>query len=174
MCSTDHTTRQFKQPVFSIKVQYVLRRQRKNKLRFCTEESWDACFNFWKTGAAPQQSRRISPPAPARRRAAAAPEQTEGGREGESYRAEWGAGRAGWRRPGPRAPVGRQERGKVARKNASRSRSQTGKPPRAPLRETGGGEHARCQPGAPAAARASPSPSGAPSPPYLIATFPSE
>ena len=152
MCSTDHTTRQFKQPVFSIKVQYVLRRQRKkNKLRFCTEESWDACFNFWKTGAAPQQSRRISPPAP-------------GG----------GAGGAGWRRPGPRAPVGRQERGKVARKNASRSRSQTGKPPRAPLRETGGGEHARCQPGAPAAARASPSPSGAPSPPYLIATFPSE
>lgn len=47
MCSTAHTTRQFKQPVFSIKVQYVLRRQRKkNKLRFCTEESWDACFNF--------------------------------------------------------------------------------------------------------------------------------
>lgn len=88
----------------------------------------------------------------------------EEGTEGESCRAEWGAGRAGWRRPGPRAPAGRQDRGRAARKNASWSRSPTGKPPRAPLGEAGGGERARCQPGAPAAARAGPSPSGAPSP----------
>lgn len=117
MCSTDHTTRQFKQPVFDTKVQFLLRKQRKNKPHFCTEESWDARFNFWKTGSAsaePQDFSLGSSPAPGlkkgRRERAAGRSGARGGRDGGGQgRGPQRGGRIGVGQPG-RTLLGRDRR----------------------------------------------------------------